>query len=163
MYDTSDILRARSVFAEKRTIDRTHLFLKEERAKVGKKPISKNTLKYWRADYEWDKYLEELDKKAREYDEIKRNMEQNLLVELVQEKDELRKKIKDKPEDSQLRHNYTALVDRILKLSGMDTETGSIDEIYSEIMDAIMQDPVAGKVLASRKEIILKRLLKNGK
>lgn len=122
------------------------------------------TLRRWRDKKDWEGYKTIYEEKLREYSEKVLDLDKKNLLELIEQKDEVRAVMKslDKNKQAQayaqLNFTYLGLMKLIIALTSKDA--GNIEALIDEIIGAFFQDPVTAKALANRKKEIAKLVKK---
>lgn len=160
MYNSTTIDLARDMFA--RNSGNLAKTLKELRQKGYK--VCQQTLSRWRDRRDWEGYRKVYEQKLREYSEKVLDLEKKLLLELIEQKDEVKTAMQtiDKNKQAnaygQLNYSYLGFMKLIIALSGKDIS--NIEELIDQVIGAFNADPVTAKTLASRKKHIAKLVKK---
>ncbi len=154
MHSPDTIKHARDIFVKTGTIDRTKRELKKEGF-----TISDATLNRWRKVFRWDEYREQKDGAEREAAKILLDYDISVQVELIEQKNVLTRFLKDNDADPNKIYAWLGIIKEI------ETHRAKEKIVYSKVVDEVideyLNDPVAGPVMRSRRDHVLKRLKGN--
>lgn len=160
MYNSTTIDFARDIFARcNGNLARTHRELK-----LKGYTICKQTIRRWRDRKDWESYKRAYDEKLKEYSEKVLDLDKKILLEAIEQKDEVRKRMKEldakKQAQAYAQMNYTCLGYMKLIVTLSNKDIGNIEELIDKVIGAFFQDPVTCKALASRKKDVAKLVKK---
>lgn len=160
MYNPATIDLARDVFAR----NSGNLCKTQKELKQKGHSICKQTLRRWRDRFDWEGYRKVYEEKLREYSEKVLDLDKKNLLELIEQKDEVREVMRSldpkKQAQAYAQLNFSWLGYMKLIVTLRSKNAGNIEDIIDEIIGAFFQDPVTSKALANRKKEITKLVKK---
>lgn len=156
MYSPATIDLARDCYARNNgNLSKTLRELKQKGHGIGKQ-----TLRRWRDRKDWEGYKKVYEEKLLEYHQKVLDLDKKNLLELIDQKDQVRKVMqeidpkKQAQAYAQLNYSYLGYMKLIIALSSKNA--GNVEALIDEIILAFFQDPVTAKALAGRKKQIAK-------
>lgn len=156
MKEPAEIAIARELYRQVGTIGKTVAALKTKGYN-----IHASTVKRWKTEYNWEEYCTAYAERLQKYDNVVLDVEKEILLDLTSRFEKTKAALDTTPDNTQLLHAFINLTKEIMKI--VEKKQVDHERIVDEVIRMFLDDPVAGKVLKSRREAILKMIKKESK